>query len=861
MKLTSLSIMAAISFSLPALSQVEPRVAPGTFPTNQDPQFGGGFYPSLSGVGVVNGNEVTGPVTVDLARHFAYDGTPANQIDTTMTVIYTLDGNKISGRLTSPYTYVWDSTTVPDGSHVMSVIIVDGSGVTTQYVPTATAFNVANTGTPPIGNQRIASVGGGWLRVWYKTTLPTWLPWNTGYTWPHPATTTPYVAPVSPPANTRGLADAGLSLGFTVEMATQSNVTLENAPVYMVRSKTGYLEVETYDPEDTTTSDGSVAGVMASYDYDGPRNDNLVSAYSTFVTNPDPTIRGYVGVDLAGRVFTLGLNGTVQTIAGRQLNKAIVPYSSRDPRVTEADRRALQINMIGNFNGAEFNEPTDLAFDPRNKNILYIADQGNARIAKVDLSVTPPNVTTYAGLAGTSGNVDGAALSARFGGPNSIVMAPSGIMYVADYDNNSIRMITADGTTVSTIASATQGLSQPFVIRFDSHGNIILAELTGGSIKHLDLTSHAVTTIAANMCGQGWTWLAVDAKANVGPVDDIFVNCDAGGDNSTLVRMASDGTRQAPGGNWGLNGGHYPWALVINDYEARMLTMGFGDTAPRSYRFSVPGDNTITTGYIYPQMNPVTNRMWDQFDAFGTMYEFPDGMHPAQSALRGNGYSTFPGVLSYDDLAAMTTAQIGAYIQAGLGDPANPRPEITGLDLQYAVQDIQQDSALFPNPLLPFLPTPPADVTPPIISNVSAAMTEPNTAQVTWTTDKATIGYVRFGSTANYFRWSPLEAGYGTSHTVTLSDTGAAIHYMIVSEDQASNLTGTVDKTVDLAAPAVTLTRGAPLTWSSTNATACTGTGFTAGGTSGTVIVAPGNYSIACTGPGGTSAPVSITIP
>ena len=56
------------------------------------------------------------------------------------------------------------------------------------------------------------------------------------------------------------------------------------------------------------------------------------------------------------------------------------------------------------------------------------------------------------------------------------------------------------------------------------------------------------------------------------------------------------------------------------------------------------------------------------------------------------------------------------------------------------------------------------------------------------------------------------------------------------------------------------------LTWSSTNATSCTGYGFNTGGaTSGSVVVSPTNtysYSLSCTGAGGTvnAAPVTITV-
>jgi hypothetical protein len=71
--------------------------------------------------------------------------------------------------------------------------------------------------------------------------------------------------------------------------------------------------------------------------------------------------------------------------------------------------------------------------------------------------------------------------------------------------------------------------------------------------------------------------------------------------------------------------------------------------------------------------------------------------------------------------------------------------------------------------------------------------------------------------------------------------------------------------TVSLTANPTSITSGgsSTLTWSSTNATSCTGTGFTAGGTSGSATVSPTasqSYSITCTGTGGTAAPSSATI-
>jgi hypothetical protein len=72
--------------------------------------------------------------------------------------------------------------------------------------------------------------------------------------------------------------------------------------------------------------------------------------------------------------------------------------------------------------------------------------------------------------------------------------------------------------------------------------------------------------------------------------------------------------------------------------------------------------------------------------------------------------------------------------------------------------------------------------------------------------------------------------------------------------------------TVTLSANPTSITGGqsSTLTWGSTNATSCTGTGFTASGTSGTATVSPTTtqtYSVSCTGGSGTvTANVTVTV-
>jgi sugar lactone lactonase YvrE len=95
---------------------------------------------------------------------------------------------------------------------------------------------------------------------------------------------------------------------------------------------------------------------------------------------------------------------------------------------------------------ARFNQPTGLAVDP-SSGMVYVADSQNDTIRKIAPDGT---VTTLAGQAGVAGSVDGVGTAAQFWRPAAITLDPStGNLYVTEY--STIRKIAPDGT-VTTIA-------------------------------------------------------------------------------------------------------------------------------------------------------------------------------------------------------------------------------------------------------------------------------------------------------------------------------------------------------------------------------------------------------------------------
>jgi NHL repeat-containing protein len=106
----------------------------------------------------------------------------------------------------------------------------------------------------------------------------------------------------------------------------------------------------------------------------------------------------------------------------------------------------------GAASGARYGSLLDLAFDGDAD--LYVADQGNHRIRKVNVTAGANygDVATVAGSA-TAGHVDGAGASAQFEGPNAFAIdQTTHLIYVAD--GATIRVVTPAGVVSTLVGSS-----------------------------------------------------------------------------------------------------------------------------------------------------------------------------------------------------------------------------------------------------------------------------------------------------------------------------------------------------------------------------------------------------------------------
>ena len=101
---------------------------------------------------------------------------------------------------------------------------------------------------------------------------------------------------------------------------------------------------------------------------------------------------------------------------------------------------------------AQFEHPSGVAVDTNGN--VYVADYDNNTIRKMTSMGTNWVVTTLAGLAGVQGTNDGTGSAARFNRPTGITVDNAGNLYVADTYNFTIRKIAPVGTNwiVTTLA-------------------------------------------------------------------------------------------------------------------------------------------------------------------------------------------------------------------------------------------------------------------------------------------------------------------------------------------------------------------------------------------------------------------------
>jgi trimeric autotransporter adhesin len=169
---------------------------------------------------------------------------------------------------------------------------------------------------------------------------------------------------------------------------------------------------------------------------------------------------------------------------------------------------------------AELKKPNGIAVDSDGN--LFISDMDNQRVREVDAATGIITTIAGNGTYGYSGN-GGAATSAMMGNPQQLALDGSGNLYIAeqgesvvvkvDLSTGIITTVAGDGTTGRDNGTATPTivgdgglatkakLAQPQGVALDAAGNIFIADSNNGRVRKVTASTGIITTVVGSRIG------------------------------------------------------------------------------------------------------------------------------------------------------------------------------------------------------------------------------------------------------------------------------------------------------------------------------------------------------------------------
>ena len=258
----------------------------------------------------------------------------------------------------------------------------------------------------------------------------------------------------------------------------------------------------------------TIAGIPGNPGYSGDGG----SATSANLNGPSSVLLDgqgnlYIADNMNGVVRMVNASGAISTIAGNG-NSCM----AQQPGLS-AWMGYCYTGDGGPATSAGLGSPLGMALDTAGN--LYIADNGNNLILKV--AAATGLISTVAGN-GTQCNADNAAFCYSGDGgpatgaalftPNSVSVDAAGKIYIADSNNNSIRVVDASPshiiTTLAGNAIAGPGyggdggpaygalLNTPEGIQLDSAGNLLIADTGNNLIREINGASGFIATVVGN---------------------------------------------------------------------------------------------------------------------------------------------------------------------------------------------------------------------------------------------------------------------------------------------------------------------------------------------------------------------------
>jgi sugar lactone lactonase YvrE len=336
------------------------------------------------------------------------------------------------------------------------------------------------------------------------------------------------------------------------------------------------------------------AGAVSLYEnVNSPRGLALDSAGNVYVTSlGSPTVSKFTaplsGATQIGAGFSnpLGVavdekNNVFVADTGNHIIRQIA--SSDGSTIALAGSSAVTGAASGTGTGATFNNPEGLVVDSTGD--IYVADTDNQEIR----IITPFALTTILAGTGAVGAVNGPGMNAVFDAPKGVAVDTSGNVYVADFGFDRVQKITPAGK-VTTLAI---GLNNPNAMAIDASGNLYVvvapqvnAANANPSVEVISPQGN-VTPLTSPPAAAG-AGVAIDGSGNVYTVTNNVILKAA--PNAAVTLLVTN--------TFPLNN---PTGLAVdsagNVYVADTGNNRIVQVAPTGFATNIAGTNTLQAGH------------------------------------------------------------------------------------------------------------------------------------------------------------------------------------------------------------------------------------------------------------------------
>jgi sugar lactone lactonase YvrE len=244
---------------------------------------------------------------------------------------------------------------------------------------------------------------------------------------------------------------------------------LFNNPVNAIFGPDGKVYVADFDNSKVRVVDlnGNATTLIAKTGFARPFGLAFVGNTLYVSTDRDPQGNGGASDMMSGTVWKVDIDAKTATPVATRIGRPRALCALSDGRLAVGDYEHHVVQILDPASGnisplagqwvlagfadglgaaAQFSIPYACA--QRNDGKIVFTDQGNHRLRLVGMDGT---VASLAGN-GTAGFADGAMAGAKFNHPQGITKDSSGDFYITDIDNYRVRKISADFSTITTIA-------------------------------------------------------------------------------------------------------------------------------------------------------------------------------------------------------------------------------------------------------------------------------------------------------------------------------------------------------------------------------------------------------------------------